>query len=63
MKNYVLYSKINIQERIEVRLLMKVELITLSEVTDIQKRLLPLTIHHPAEETLETQRRWHARID
>lgn len=28
---------------------MKVESVTLSEITDIQKKLLPLTMHHPAQ--------------
>lgn len=53
-KNYVLYSK-NYCLRMEVRLLMKVESVTLSELTDAQRRLLPLTMHHPAEQTSEAQ--------
>lgn len=47
----------------EVRLLMKVEPLTLSEVTDIQNRLLPLTTHHPAEETSEAQKGWCVHTD
>lgn len=49
-KNYALYSK-NYCLRMEVRLLMKVESVTLSELTDAQRRLLP----HPAEQTSEAQ--------
>lgn len=42
---------------------MKVESLTLSELIDIQKRLLPLTMLHPAEETSEAQKGWlHALI-
>lgn len=41
---------------------MKVESVTLSEVTDIQERLLPLTMHHPAEEASETQKGWCAHM-
>lgn len=42
---------------------MKAESLTLSELIDIQKRLLPLTMHHPAEEPSEAQKGWCARID
>lgn len=36
-KNYILYSKKLLSERVEVRLLMKIESITLSELTDTEK--------------------------
>lgn len=67
-KNYVLYSKVTIQENgskasDEGRIPNTVRINRHTELTDIQKRLLPLTMHHPAEETSEAQKGWCARID